>query len=515
MIPSYPAFGIELTDGALKAVKLVRRGTRLVVTWADYRPYARAEDGAVRPRAGLDPRALEALRTFLKEVGPGALDRVYVGLPAVATFNNLIRVPDVGEERLAEIARYEAHRSLRGLIEDYAVRTRVLRRRAEQDEIPCLLFAIRRALLDAFVADLVREGLEFDNLVPSPAALALFARYDRPTKDDRIVVSIGLRATEVVYMRDRGHTSRTLPLGVIGLSGIPPEKRVEAALRLARRLCAEIDKGVAFFFGKDGSFQPSGVALFGEGAGLSEVVDGFRRHFKTPVEGIGSLHRVAIDSRVSEEARRHLPQMGSAVGLAIAAARAGDPLIEMLEQHRARDAARRLPGLSLAGLLLSAATFWMAHRDVAEAERIQQLRVTPTAADVERRARVASSLGLRAERVARLETDLQGFVAGRAERAALLSRVVRLFGPAITDFGPTDFRLRECRIDRRPDGTYLAGQTEAPLVDIRAATVLRQRLASIPGLVDVSVSELEEERDTYMETTLFAFSAKLRAGGRG
>ncbi len=510
---SYPALGIELSDGALKAVKLERRGTRLVVTWADYRPYARAEDGAVRPRAGLHPRADATLRAFLADAKPGPLDRVYVGFPSVATFNRLVSVPDVGEQRLQEIARYEAHRSLRGPIEDYVVRTHLLKRQPGQLEVPCQLYAVRRRLLDAFVSDLSEAGLEFDNLIPSPAALAAFVRYDRPAKGDRIVLSVGLRGTEVVYLRDRGFAFRTLPLGVIGLDAVGKgEPRVKAIRRLGERIASEVGKGATFFFGRD--FQPESVSLFGEGASMPEVIWEFERHYPK-IESIGSLHRLSIAGGVPPAAKPHVAQMGSALGLAIAAARADDPPIELLERNRTRTAARRLPGLAAASVFLSAVAYLSAERDVREAARIRRLHVSPTADEIrglqEEHAAQLVELG----RIAAHKADLDRFVESRRPRTPLLAAVVRRFGPSIRDFGDSDLRLVACRVQAADGGTEVTGRARAHILDAGAPTVLRQRLAAIRGVRTIEVSEVESERDEFAETTTLAFRVLVHEGGAG
>ncbi|MFG0319993.1 MAG: hypothetical protein ACF8XB_22160 [Planctomycetota bacterium JB042] len=507
-----PAFGIELSDGALKAVKLERRGARLVVTWADYRPYARAEDGAVRPRAGLNPRADATLRTFLAEGGPGPLDRVYVGFPSMATFNRLVMVPDVGDERLAEIARYETHRSLRGSIDDYVVRTHVLKKKADTTEIPALLYAARRSHLDAFVSDLSEAGLEFDNLVPSPAAIALFTRYDRPAKGDRTIVSIGLRATEIVYLRDRGHAFRTVPLGVIGLDAVGKgPARANAVKRLVAAIAVEIEKGARFFF--DGGFRSETLSLFGEGAALAEVVWAFENHFPK-VESIGSLHRLVIDDAVKGEVREQLVNMGSALGLAIAAARAADPHIELLPRNKARDAARRLPGLAAVSIAVSFCAWFAAGSDVAEADSVAALKVEPTVAEVAERRRAHAENLARLDRATSREARLRAYCDDRRPRATVLSSIVRLFGPEIAEFGDSDLRLLDLRVARADEGTEIRGEVRASLLDVRARTVLHQRLASIGSLASIEVAEVEGSRDEYAETVRLAFRGAIPEGGR-
>lgn len=503
-----PSVGIELGDGALKAVQLERRGTRLVVTRADYRPYARAEDGAVRPTAGLAPRAYATLVEFLRQAAPGARDRVYVGYPSVATFNRLVRVPDVGRDALAQLAAFEAKRSLRGPLDDYEIRTRVLRRGAGETEVNCVLFAVKRSLRDAFVTDLAEAGLEFDNLVPSPSALALFVRYDRPAKGDRVAVSIGLMATEVVYLRRRGYAFRTLPIGIVGL---PPAgaTRAGAARRLVDRIAAEIGKGAAFYFGGDGAFRPEAVTLLGEGASIPEIVDGFQRLYPAEVEGVGELHRLAIADGVRGEAREHVAKMGSALGLAIAAARAEEAEIELVPRNRARESARRLPGLAAAALFLTVAALFAVWLDGRSRDLALAASALPAPADVLARRAVRDQLIGELEQAQARAAALQRFVAARPRRALLLEQVTALFGPEIRTFGEVDLRLASCAVERSDSGTVLRGRARGPLGTANSETVLRQRLGAVPGLRDIAVTAEPDEANA----SVLAFEATLAEAG--
>lgn len=486
-----PAFGIELGDGALKAVKLERRGPRLVVTFADYRPYARPEDGAARPIAGLDPRAFATLAAFLAEHRPSPLARVYVGMPSIGALNRVVRVPDVGEGQLESIADYELHRSVRGPLEDYVHRTRVLRGKGEDAEVSVALFALRRKLRDAFISDLSRAGLEFDMLVPSPAALAQFARYDRPFQGTRIVVSIGLRATEVVYEKDGAYCFRTLPLGCVGFKAIPRSEetaRNKAARKLVKKLTYEIGAGSAFFFGDESHWDPQSVSLFGEGAIESEIVTQFDRHYKGRLEAIGKLNRIGLSPSVAGDGKQHAAQMGSALGLAILAARADESEIELVQPHKARAAARRVPVLAAFSLALAFVAGAVTWRDVRATERADHLAATDFSSGVAaRRAEFAALQRDLAAATARDEA-LAGILKSRAPRARALSATWSLFGPDVKAFGEVDARLRSLVIERTPTGATVRG--DALVVEGESATAIHaitQRLMGGGGLAGAKV----------------------------
>lgn len=508
-----PAIGIELGDGALKAVAVERRGAKLVVTFAEYRPYAREEDGAARPSAGLERRAYEALQKFLAEHPPSPLARIFVGVPSIASFNRLVRVPRLGTDQMKSLADYELHRSLRGDVDDYQIRNHVVETEEVGTEVPCMLFAIRTRIRDAFVSDLTRAGLEFDMLVPSPVALAQFARYDRPFKGDRIVVSVGLRATEVIWQRENAFCFRTLPLGVVGLLAIDAKdttKRETAARRLVRKICYEIGAGSSFHFSEDQHWNPTAVALFGEGANLPEIVAQFERHYGEKIEAIGHLHRISLAPDVSSEHRKEVPMMGSALGLAIQAARADHADIQLVEPNRARAAARRVPLLAMISLAIFATCAVLTWRDVREARSAANLGQLDLAEEIRDR-RAAGEAELREfQTESQLSDALSRLLRGRAPRSRLLNAMLRQFGPKVDVFGDVDVRLRRLEIQRTSDGAEVTGVAQVAEGDaMQSAFVLRRRLENNPSF-DKPQVEVETTPEGQPARLVLVAKARVR-----
>ena len=205
------ALGIDLGDGH-EAVRLVRRGARLVVTWASV-PAVRAGPRMERSgrTAGLDPRAAETLRASWR----GGSRRARSGHRRVAVRRGRSIAWCWCRRRRCALPRSPPTRRTVAARpdEDYVVRTRVLRRAGDKARVPCMLYRARR-FRDAFVRN-SRAGPRVRNLVPSPSGLAQFEstpgprrhnarRVDRCARRDRLSAIDGVRV-------------RTLPLGV-GLS---------------------------------------------------------------------------------------------------------------------------------------------------------------------------------------------------------------------------------------------------------------------------------------------------------
>jgi Tfp pilus assembly PilM family ATPase len=90
------ALGIDVSDGTLKAVRLSRRGGRLILqhTW-------RLEI-AERPDA-----ELEALRALVQQARPGPGTRIVISAPTRGLFSRTYTLPAMSGERVAELVRYE------------------------------------------------------------------------------------------------------------------------------------------------------------------------------------------------------------------------------------------------------------------------------------------------------------------------------------------------------------------------------------------------------------------------
>lgn len=514
-----PALGFSVVDGAVAAVSLERRAFKVVVTRARRIAWARPEDGASRPRVGLEPRALAALKALLSEIGRPVLERVCVTYPGLGTVTRWVEVPAMNSEQVVDMARYELLRTLRGSPDDYRV---VLEPAASRggDAVGVCAAAVPKSHVRAFLADLEEAGLGFDALLPAPAAVYAFARYDRPHAGDRVLLHVGLRATDIVYEHAGGFVYRTLPLGVVGLIG-RSDDRLEATRRLCDRVAQEVGRGVRFHF--PGGFHPDQVLLLGEGAFDEDVVAHFDRQYPGRLVRCDRYHRLLADPRAGQGPGGTGERDPAAVGAALVAARIVPAPLLLFPFDRPRAATRRLPALAAAALALTTVSLLAARREIVWAEAASEARVRPSLAELKSRAEREDLVRSRTQRLARRRERLAARLLERRAEVGLLVHVAGCFGPENRTFGSADLRLRslEARaVSENPHGPgEILVEGTALVVEgrERAATVLRQRLLDLPGVREAAVDLLDEpkedpedgDRDEPPEPPVLSFRARF------
>jgi len=332
--PGRSVFGVDATDGTLKAVHLRRQGQKLRLLGSWRLPYHRHAD----PEVG----AQQALATFFATARPDTFSRIVLALPDAGHQSRTYVVPAMQAERVSDLVRYELLAELQTPEEDVLLRHHVRKGVLEQ-QVHAVAFPAARVA--AFVDGLLRERLPFDELQPPGFALASFVEHQQPRGRDRLALGVGECATELVLLRDDGLWTRHLPLG---------RSHVPSVAHLAERLAIEVEAAVTFLLPRDSRFQPVDLVLTEEGALGPALTTELKRVMRLPVTRFGEWQRIAIpEGRLAGNTTAiETLCMGKALGLALAGlgrARFSCPLVE----GTPRRAALRLLPIAGLGLVLS------------------------------------------------------------------------------------------------------------------------------------------------------------------
>lgn len=336
------AYGVDLLDGTLKAVRLVRKGRRLVITRVWRIPCA----GGVDP----DRASLDALGEFLAQARPGSGAQIVVSAPTRGALSRTLVVPAVELDRVDDLVRYELLSELNTLEEERIIRHTVRRGVVEHR---AYVYALVRRRVDRLRAHLAERRVPYDDLEHPGFALASYVETEQPRAHDRIVLGVGRTATELVLLTEDGLWTRHLPLG------LDDEPDADA---LAARLRAEIHAAVAFFL-KDQPFNPAEIVLTEEGALDRAFVTALHRRTELPVARLQQPQRLVLHRRLGHEP--DVLALGKAIGLALAGAGVGRFRCPVLDGNPHRDAMRRLPLVAACALLAAAIlvgmTLWIEH----------------------------------------------------------------------------------------------------------------------------------------------------------
>ncbi len=329
------AVGIDLSDGTLKAVRLVRSGRR--VTWT-----ASWRVGCAGER---DPQqaALDALPALLARHPVSGGTMLVISAPSRGIFSRTYLIPALDGTRLDELVRYEVLAETGRPEDDLVIRHHVRRGPLESQ---ALTWALPRATVDAFRAELVSRHVACDALETPGFALASFVEHERPQNQDRVLLAVGEVASELVLARPGGVWMRHLPLGL--QHGEPAE--------LAARFKAEIAAAVATLLPPEQPFAPVELVLTEEGACDAAFTTALRSATGLRVARLDALQRIRAARRVSHEG--HSPEqalaMGKAFGLALCGLKLGRISAPIEVASPEREALRRVPTIAASVLVASA-----------------------------------------------------------------------------------------------------------------------------------------------------------------
>lgn len=328
------SIGVDVTDGTLKAVKLVRRGRKVHLVGSWRVPYHRQTD----PLQG----ALDALRTFASQAHPDGLTSVVVSAPDRGHFSNTYRVPTMESDRLGEMVRYEVLSQLGVPAAEATVRFHA-RKGVTEQQVHAVAFDPGR--LQEFEQSLRAQRFPFDEIQPPGFALGSFVEHEHPLGRDRVLLGVGQTASELVLLREDGIWTRHLPFGLAG---------GDSHAVLAERLAAEVGSAVAHLIPDDVAFRPTDLVLTEEGALSAALTTELGRALALPVTRFGELPHISSGRRLGQGSATEAQTlaMGKAIGLALTGlglARFPCPLVA---GNPRRAASRLLPVAGL-GLVLS------------------------------------------------------------------------------------------------------------------------------------------------------------------
>ncbi len=261
------------------------------------------------------------------------------------------------------------------------------------------LVAIKADQLDEINASVNKGGLKSFVIDVAPMALSNAFRYNYSDLSGcSLLIDIGARTTNLVFVEDKRVFSRSIPVGgstisaaiskefkqeitvgeklkiekgLVGLGGnyAEPEDPIEARIsKIVRstmtRLHAEVARSISFYRQNQSGSAPVRAFLCGGTVGLPYMVEFFSEKLQMPIEHFNSLRNVTVASQeVAAQLAARPTSLGEVVGCALRFL--GNAPIEInLRPHsvvREQNLAKRKPFLILAAscLLLIPAAWWL------------------------------------------------------------------------------------------------------------------------------------------------------------
>ena len=277
---------------------------------------------------------------------------VNYALPAQSVFARFVKLPALGQEKLEKIIAFEAQQNVPFPIDDVVWDYQLVGGGLEE-QIQVVLVAIKIDLLDDINGGVEEARLHTSTIDVAPMALYNAFRYSYPNVNEcSMLVDIGARTTNVLFIEPRKIFSRSLPIGgstitaaiarefgesaeaaetrkkrdgFVGLGGAyaePSDHDLARVSKLARstmtRLHAELMRSVSHYRAQQRGNRPDRIFLCGGAVAMPYMREFFQEKFQLPIEFFNPLRNVAVSEAASASGVAHSAHLlGELVGLAL------------------------------------------------------------------------------------------------------------------------------------------------------------------------------------------------------
>jgi type IV pilus assembly protein PilM len=333
-------WGIDVGKSSIKVARLEMQGGTPALTHLEVSRFdVPAEDATV-----LDEQVCSTLEE-LKETCRFGADPVVISLPGHSTFNRLIKLPPVDDEKIPEIVQYEAQSQIPFNIDEVFWDYQVIERDYEMgEEKEVLLFAIKRDIVELFLENIAPLGLNIEAVQFAPVALYNFLSYDQDLKGPTIALDVGGENTDLIILDGPKFWVRNLPITGSDITktlqktfNLPYAEAEKLKIRAGqsqqaqkifnaiqpalRDLVSEIHRSVGYYKSISKIAKFDKVLLLGKGARVINfqrfVAQSLSTMGNIPVGRIQKLHKINTDRVDTGALNANLSTIGGSIGLAL------------------------------------------------------------------------------------------------------------------------------------------------------------------------------------------------------
>jgi len=377
-------WGIDVSKFSIKAVRLEAGPSGMVLTQVGIMPYEGTDTGEPVNLDSEIRHSLAELKVRLKIGG----ERVVLSLPGHSTFNRLIKLPPVEESKLAEVVRYEAQSQIPFPIDeviwDYQF---VERAYAPGEEKEVILFAIKKEIVEQFLANIQDLGLNVEAIQFAPVALYNFLSYDQDIGTTCIAVDMGADNADLLVVDGPKFWIRNLPITGNDITkslqkafnvsfaeaeklkrkaaSTPQAQKIfNAAQPIIRDLIGEVHRSIGYYKSISKQVKFEKVLVLGNASRFVNFQKFISQTLQMPAMRVTKLNRIAVGgnlepANVSED----LTSISTALGLALQGWDETNNRVNLLPPafQKRREMKRKQPLVATAtGLLLGlVAVMWL------------------------------------------------------------------------------------------------------------------------------------------------------------
>ena len=278
--------------------------------------------------------------------------KVVFSVSGQSVFTRFVKLPPVGESKVAQIIHYEAQQNVPFPIDEVIWDYQLLGSNP-QGELEVVLLAIKSDIIEELTEGVESAGLRTEMVDVAPMALYNAVRYNYGDLDGcTMIVDIGARTTNLLFIEQNRVFSRSIPIagnaitqsvaaefsvpfleaehmkkmyGFVALGGAYEEPENETQARVSKiirnvmtRLHAEIARSVNFYKGQQAGSLPARALLSGGSSIIPYTDRFFKEKLQTEIEYFNPFRNVDIDPHLSrEDLARCAHFFGEVIGLGL------------------------------------------------------------------------------------------------------------------------------------------------------------------------------------------------------
>ena len=339
-----------------------------------------------------------AVDTLRKKLQVSKRERANVCLPSQTVFTRFVKLPGTAPSEVDSVIGFEAQQNVPFPIDEVIWDYQIMGE-PKENIWDVALVAIKADQLDEINSSVSAGGIKSFIVDVAPMALSNAFRYNYSELSGcSLLIDIGARTTNLVFVENKRVFSRSIPLGgsslsaaiakefkreitvaerlkiqkgLVGLGGnyAEPENPVEARIaKIIRgtmtRLHAEVARSISFYRQNQSGSAPVRAFLCGGTINLPYMVEFFSEKLQMPIEHFNPLRNVLVSSpELAAQVGDKAHALGEVVGCAVRSL-ANTPMeINLRPQSVIREQhfARRKPFLLVAAscLLLMPVVWWL------------------------------------------------------------------------------------------------------------------------------------------------------------
>ena len=352
MASARSAWGIDLGNRALKAVKLVREGDRFRVD-----EYEIIEHEQILSISGDNRESL--LQTALAQFAErhnfkGSV--VGVGVSGQQSFARFIKLPPVEDKKIPEIVRFEAIQQIPFPLDDVEWSYQLFRQ-ADSPDVEVGIFAMKKDLVNKQIAYFTSLGLNVQVVQMHPLAVYNAMHYDGRTDQTTMFMDAGAENTDLIIAEGESVWLRTLPIGgntftealakafKLNFAKAEELKRNAATSKYAKQifqamrpvfadLVAEVQRSMGFYASVHRDARIARLVALGSTFQLPGLQKYLQQNLQLPVEKIDTFRALPpSDSKTAAAFHEGMISLAGAYGLAIQAMGEGKITSSLLPAH--------------------------------------------------------------------------------------------------------------------------------------------------------------------------------------